>query len=1200
MNVMASHDATWDFWIDRGGTFTDIVARGADGGVRALKLLSENPERYDDAALAGIREVLGVPPRAPIPVARIRSVRMGTTVATNALLERKGEPTALVITRGFGDVLRIGYQTRPKLFALDIRPPDMLYTEVIEVDERIDAKGEILRPLDEAALRRDLAAARARGLKAVAVVLMHAYRFPRHEREVGAIARELGFTQVSLSHEVSPSMRIVPRGDTTVLDAYLSPVLRRHVERVAAELPGVRLLFMRSNGGLAAAEAFRGRDAVLSGPAGGVVGMAKSAEAAGFAAAIGFDMGGTSTDVSHYAGTFERSLEQEVAGVRLRVPMLAIHTVAAGGGSILHFDGERFRVGPESAGADPGPACYRRGGPLTVTDANLMLGRIQPAHFPQVFGSDGRQPLDLAVVQEGFRALADRIGDGRNAMQVAEGFLRIAVENMAAAIRRISVERGHDIGRCVLNGFGGAAGQHLCAVADALGIRRAMLHPQAGLLSAWGIGLADLRLSRERPVEAPLDAGLLDWLAGELDALARAAEQAMRAQGVAADRIAIRRLLRLRAEGSDSVLEVAFGDLDPMRSEFATLWQQRFGFAPEGKGLIVESAEVEAIGRHAHGGSHAIVFAGHAEHPEATVQAWSEGALRVVPLRHRAGLRAGEVLAGPALIVEAHGCTWVEAGWSAVVDRAGNLMLERIRAIRPERAGTAADPVLLEIINNRFMAIAEHMGAVLEKTAASVNIKERRDFSCALFDANGGLIANAPHMPVHLGSMGASVRAILHARHDQMRPGDVYALNDPYRGGTHLPDITLVRPLFDADGRSLRFFVACRGHHADVGGIAPGSMPPFSRRIEEEGVVLDDVQVVEQGRFCEAELRALLASGPWPARNVAQNLADLRAQVAACAAGALEVERMLQAFGAEVVQAYTAHVQDHAESCLRRVIGRRRDGHFRYPMDDGSVVEVSVRVDHRARTVLVDFSGTSAQHPGNFNAPEAVVRAAVIYVFRCLIDEDIPLNEGCMRPLHLHVPEGSMLSPRFPAAVVAGNVETSQAIVDALFGALGAVAAAQGTMNNLTFGNQRHQYYETLCGGAGAGPDFDGASAVHTHMTNSRLTDPEVLEWRHPVRLESFAIRRGSGGRGRHRGGDGVERRIRFLEPMTVSLLANRRRVPPFGLAGGASGARGEDWIERADGRREPLAGCVSLQVGPGDLLVIRTPGGGGFGTPRP
>ena len=1221
-------DTFWDFWIDRGGTFTDIVACASDGSLRTVKLLSENPERYADAALAGIREILGVAADAPIPAACIRSVRMGTTVATNALLERKGEPTLLVATRGFADVLRIGYQARPRLFALNIELPEMLYAEVVEADERMDAHGQVLRALDEDGLRRDLEAAHARGLQAAAIALIHGYRYPDHERRAAELARAAGFTQVSISHEVSPLMRIVPRGDTTVVDAYLSPVLRRYVDRVAAELPGVRLLFMQSNGGLAAADAFHGRDAVLSGPAGGVVGMARSAEAAGFERAIGFDMGGTSTDVSHYAGSFERSLDNEVAGVRLRAPMMLIHTVAAGGGSILHFDGARYSVGPDSAGAAPGPACYRRGGPLTVTDCNVMLGRIQPVHFPHVFGPEGAQALDADVVRARFTELAAQIGDGRSPEQVAEGFLLVAVENMAAAIRRISVQRGHDITRCVLNGFGGAAGQHVCAVADVLGIERVMLHPHAGLLSAWGIGFADLRLMRERAVEAPLDDAHIKDLAALLDDLAADGEHAMRAQGVgsrhsatrrgkeresrpqvesarlappiATPRTQVRTLRRLlvRAEGTDSPLEVDFADIDNMRRQFTALWWHRFGFAIQGARLIVESAQVEIVASEDAGlREEAAAVATHAE--VQTAEVWCSGARRGVPLHSRSALRPDTPVDGPALVVEAHGCTWLDAGWRAEADAAGNLLLTRIEARDRERVATVCDPVMLEIFNSRFMAIAEQMGAVLEKTAASVNIKERRDFSCALFDSTGGLIANAPHMPVHLGSMGESVRAIMRARGDHMQPGDVYALNDPYHGGTHLPDITLVRPVFDRGGRTVPFYVACRGHHADIGGIAPGSMPPFSRRVEEEGVLLDNVEVVGQGSFREPELRALFASGPWPARNIDQNIADLRAQVAACETGTAEIARMVDEFGLAVVQAYMGHVQDHAEACVRAAIKRLRDGAFRYEMDDGSAVQVTVTIDQTTRSASIDFSGTSEQHAGNFNAPSAVVRAAVIYVFRCLIDADIPLNEGCMRPLTIHIPEGSMLSPRFPAAVVAGNVETSQVIVDALFGALGVVAAAQGTMNNLTFGNDRHQYYETLCGGAGAGPAFDGASAVHTHMTNSRLTDPEVLEWRHPVRLESFAIRSASGGTGRHRGGDGVERRIRFLEPVTVSLLSGHRRIAPFGLDGGEPGAIGEDAIERANGEVEPLAGCASVEVSANETIVIRTPGGGGFGIPQ-
>jgi len=1212
---MTAHDPAappagrWQFWIDRGGTFTDVVARDPEGRLLTRKLLSENPERYRDAALQGIRELLGVADDAPIPSARVAAVKMGTTVATNALLERKGEPTALVTTRGFRDALRIGYQNRPDLFALAIRLPEMLYREVVEVDERMSAEGETLRELDVSGARAALEDLFARGFRALAIVFMHGYRYPAHEAAVAGMARGIGFTQVSVSHEVSPLMKLVSRGDTTVVDAYLSPILRRYVERVAAELGDTRLLFMQSHGGLTDAHRFQGKDAILSGPAGGVVGMVRTAELAGHGQVIGFDMGGTSTDVSHFDGGYERAFETEVAGVRLRAPMMQIHTVAAGGGSILHFDGNRFRVGPDSAGAAPGPACYRRGGPLTVTDCNVMLGRLQPAHFPRVFGPAADQPLDGAVVRERFAALAAEIGAAtgaaRSPEQVAEGFLAIAVENMALAIKQISVARGHDVSGYLLNCFGGAGGQHACRVADALGMRRVLLHPFAGVLSAYGMGLADLRVLKEQAVEAELTANLLPVVAAELDRLAAAAEAELVDQGVAPEAIRMVRRLHLRYAGSDSSLLVEFADLPSLQAGFERAHRRHFGFASPEKAVVVEALQVEAAGGgEAIGGPEMRAAGGRG--PEAvprleTVAAVVDGETLQTPVHDRGRLRPGDRLAGPAIVVEPTATTVVEPGWEGELTSRGDLLLTRVVPLPARVAvGTRVDPVLLEIFNNLFMSIAEQMGAVLEKTAHSVNIKERRDFSCALFDGAGELIANAPHVPVHLGSMSESIKSVIRTFGGRMRPGDAHVLNAPYNGGTHLPDVTVVRPVFGAaaEGPPL-FYVAARGHHADIGGITPGSMPPESRSVLEEGILIDPSLLVSRGRFLEAELRELLASGPWPARNPEQNLADLKAQLAACEKGAQELARMVGHFGLEAVQAYMGHVQDNAEESVRRVLDVLHDGEFSCAMDDGSVIRAAITVDRAARTARVDFAGTSPQHPGNFNAPVAVTKAAVLYVFRCLVQDAIPLNAGCLKPLQVVIPAGCLLNPAYPAAVVAGNVETSQCVVDALFGALGVMAASQGTMNNLTFGNARHQYYETLCGGAGAGPGFAGASAVHTHMTNSRLTDPEVLEWRFPVLLDAFALRRGSGGRGLQPGGEGVVRRLRFREPMTAALLSGRRRVPPYGLAGGAPGACGRNAVERADGRREEFPGCARLEVEPGDTLVIETPGGGGYGAPE-
>ncbi|MBO9708758.1 MAG: hydantoinase B/oxoprolinase family protein [Caulobacter sp.] len=1194
---MTQEPRGWEFWIDRGGTFTDIVARRPDGTLATHKLLSENPEQYEDAAVAGVRALLDG--------GAIDAVKMGTTVATNALLERKGEPTVLAITKGHADALRIGYQARPKLFDRNIVKPEALYARVVEIDERVAVDGGVLRPLDEAAARGDLRAAFEAGFRAVAIVLMHGFRFTDHEARVAAIAREIGFTQVSVSHEVSPLMKLVGRGDTTVVDAYLSPILRRYVDRVAGALGReTRLLFMQSNGGLTDARAFRGKDAILSGPAGGVVGMARTAGEAGFDRVIGFDMGGTSTDVCHYAGEYERAYETVVAGVRMRAPMMNIHTVAAGGGSICTFDGARFRVGPESAGANPGPACYRRGGPLTVTDCNVMLGKLSPDFFPAVFGPNADQPLDLAVVVEKFQALAEDVavatGRAMSPQQIAEGFVTIAVENMAKAVRQISIQRGYDVTRYVLACFGGAGGQHACLVADALGMTKVMIHPFAGVLSAYGMGLADLRLIREETVERPLDKA--SDLAVRAAALAEQAEAALRAQDVPVASVETQASLRVKYAGTDTPLVVPFGDPAAVKAAFEDLHQRRFGFTSPETALVVETLSVEAIGRSDVGDAADLKSAGaERAQPLATLPARMAGTEHLTPVFDREALGVGAEILGPAIIREATGTTIVEPGWRAAVDPRLNLVLDRVVALPARKAiGTQADPVMLEVFNNLFMAVAEEMGFALQNTAYSVNIKERLDFSCALFDRDGALVANAPHMPVHLGSMGDSVRAVRDGRlHDGrgLKPGDVYMLNAPYAGGTHLPDVTVVAPVFDAAG-ALTFYVAARGHQGDIGGITPGSMPPNSRTVEEEGVLIENFLLVEDGRFRETEVRALLASGAWPARNPDQNIGDLKAQVAACARGAEALAGMVAEFGQDVVEAYMAHVQDNAEEAVRRVLATLSDGAFAYELDDGAVVKVVITVDRDARSARVDFTGTSDQVPTNFNAPASICRAAALYVFRTLVDDEIPMNDGCLRPVELVIPEGSMLRPRYPAAVVAGNVETSQVVVDALYGALGVMAAAQGTMNNFTFGDDRRQYYETICGGAGAGPGFAGADAVQTHMTNSRLTDPEVLETRYPVLVEAFQIRRGSGGAGAHRGGDGVVRRIGFREPMTATLLSNRRRVAPFGMAGGGEGALGKARVERADGAVQVLAATDAVEVVGGDAIVIETPGGGGYGRP--
>ncbi len=1193
----------WQFWIDRGGTFTDVVARRPDGGLLTHKLLSENPEHYRDAAVQGIRDLLGLGRGEPIPSDMVEVVKMGTTVATNALLERKGDRTVLVTTQGFRDGLRIGYQARPRLFDRHIVLPEMLYERVIEVDERVTAEGEVLAAPDMAAAEVALRAAYADGIRAAAVLFMHGYRYPEHEQAVAALAREIGFTQVSASHAVSPLMKFVSRGDTTVVDAYLSPILRRYVEQVGAETGDTRLMFMQSNGGLTDAHLFQGKDAILSGPAGGIVGAAQTATRAGFDRIISFDMGGTSTDVAHYNGAYERAFETLVAGVRMRAPMMQIHTVAAGGGSICVFDGARYRVGPDSAGANPGPACYRRGGPLTVTDCNVMLGKLQPDFFPRVFGPDQDQPLDAGIVAEKFTALAEEIaaatGDTRTPAEVAEGFLKIAVENMANAIKKISVQRGYDVTEYTLCCFGGAGGQHACLVADALGMTRVFIHPFAGVLSAYGMGLADIRALREESVERRLDEGAIAPLSETLDRLAAEVEAEVRGQGVPVERIAVHRRAHLKYEGTDTAHVVEFGTVEAMAADFEASHRQRYGFAMEGKALIVETAAVEAAGAAAASAAPATAAAatGAAPEPRARVEARMAETFAPTPVFDIADLARGHRIYGPAIVCDPVATTVVEPGWRAEMTERGELVLSRVVPLRREEAiGTKSDPVMLEVFNNLFMSIAEQMGVTLQNTAYSVNIKERLDFSCAVFDADGQLIANAPHMPVHLGSMGESVRAVIRNNAGAIRPGDVFALNAPYNGGTHLPDVTVITPVFDDAGRDILFYVGSRGHHADIGGITPGSMPPDSHTVEEEGVLIDNFHLVEGGAFREAALRDLLGSGKYPVRNVEQNVADLKAQIAANEKGVQELRRMVAHFGLDTVIAYMGHVQDNAEESVRRVIDVLKPGRFEYPMDDGSLIAVEVSIDRENRSAKIDFTGTSPQRDSNFNAPSAVCRAAVLYVFRTLVDDEIPMNEGCLKPLEIVIPEGCMLRPVYPAAVVAGNVETSQYITDTLYGALGVMGAAQGTMNNITFGNDRYQYYETIAGGSGAGPDFDGATAVHTHMTNSRLTDPEVLEWRFPVLLETFEIRPGTGGAGLHCGGDGTLRRLRFRETMELAILSGHRKVPPYGMAGGEPGACGRNWVERVDGSRHDMTGTDKTTLRSGDVFVIETPSGGGYG----
>ena len=1248
----AQHNDPWDFWIDRGGTFTDVIGRRPDGSLVAHKLLSDNPEAYGDAAMQGIRDLLGVKPNEPIPSGLIGRVKMGTTVATNALLERKGERTLFVTTKGFRDALKIGYQARPKIFARHIIKPEMLYERVVEVDERVRADGTVESEPDLAALRRELSAARADGIEAVAIVFMHAYRYPEHEQRVAALAREIGFPQVSVSHEISPLIKLVGRGDTTVVDAYLSPILRQYVGQVARDLSakGVsasiaaksdaaaaapaaqggelpdrgdipRLMFMMSSGGLTAAELFQGKDAILSGPAAGVVGMAESGREAGFTHLIGFDMGGTSTDVSHFDGEYERAFETEVAGVRMRAPMMLIHTVAAGGGSILHFDGARFRVGPDSAGANPGPKCYRRGGPLAVTDANVMVGKLIPDFFPRIFGAQQNLPLDADAVRAAFAQLAREIGDGRSAEDVADGFIRIAVENMANAIKKISLQRGYDVTRYALNCFGGAGGQHACLVSDALGMTKVLIHPFSSLLSAYGMGLADIRATRQQAVEETFGDAVLASIATVAGRLGEDARSEVIGQGVAPAAVTVHARAHIRYAGTDMALVVPAYSVTPgeprssgspppatsamtlakMKSAFEAAHKSRFGFIDESKEMVVEAVSVEAIGGGAKFTEPVLPTTDESlAAPTRRTQFYSRGQWHKATIYTRAQLSPGHAVDGPAIVIEPHQTIVVEDGWRASITAKDHLVLERAVALRRQSAiGTDADPVMLEVFNNLFMSIAEQMGVSLQNTAYSVNIKERLDFSCAVFDADGTLVANAPHMPVHLGSMDRAVETIIRENKGRIAPGDVYAINAPYNGGTHLPDITVCTPVFDEASRDVLFWVASRGHHADVGGISPGSMSPNAITIEEEGVYIDNFKLVDRGRFREQALYDLLTGAKYPARNPLQNVNDMKAQIAANEKGVQELRKTVAHFTLPVVRAYMQHVQDNAAESVRRVIDRIHDASFEYEMDQGTWIKVRISVDKEKREATVDFTGTSPQQNTNFNAPEPVTRAAVLYVFRVMVDDDIPMNAGCLRPINIIIPKKSILSPEYPAAVVAGNVETSQAVTDCLFGALGSLAAAQGTMNNLNFGNAKYQYYETICSGSPAGPGFPGTDAVHTHMTNTRLTDPEVLEFRYPVLLEDFHIRTGSGGRGEWNAGDGVRRTIRFLEKMDCTILSGHRRVPPFGLAGGEAGQIGQNSVRRNDGRIDALEGADATVIDAGEAVLIQTPTAGGYGKPK-
>ncbi|KAF3977401.1 MAG: 5-oxoprolinase [Methylococcales symbiont of Iophon sp. n. MRB-2018] len=1192
----------WQFWIDRGGTFTDIVAQSPDGKIQYHKLLSENPELYQDAALQGIRHFLELSDNAPIPAEKIHVIKMGTTVATNALLERQGEKTVLLITQGYADALEIGYQSRPDIFAREIILPEPLYQQVIEVNERVKADGTILKKLAIKDTRCQLQSAYNTGIRSCAIVLMHGYKFHQHEQQIAQIAKKIGFTQISVSHQVSPMMRLIGRGDTCVVDAYLSPLLKRYVQQVSEALNHSKLLFMKSSGGLTDARFFAGKDAILSGPAGGVVACAGTGKQAGFDKIIGFDMGGTSTDVCHFDGEFEHCFETIVAGVRMRVPMMRIHTVAAGGGSILHFDAGRYQVGTASAGATPGPACYRRGGPLTITDCNVLLGKIQAQHFPKVFGKKGDKSLDKNIVEQHFTKMAEDIslatGDNSSLYHIAEGFLHVAVDKMANAVKKISVQRGYDITQYTLNCFGGAGGQHACLVADALGITQVLLHPLASVLSAYGMGLANISAMREQTIELLLDDHAVEQLDSIFSTLSHEALMELSEQGLDSKHSYSLQKIHIKYQGTDSALIINFGTITAITRQFENEHKKQFGFIAAEKKLIIETISVEVIINNNEPVNEPDLPLSHllTARPLELAEVYMAGNLCSTPVYDRAVLKPGNTINGPAIIIDSISTIVVEPGWQANISIKNHLILKRIEQLSNQQVGTGADPVMLEIFNNLFMSIAEQMGVTLQNTAYSANIKERLDFSCAIFDNTGNLVANAPHVPVHLGSMAESVNTIIDRRKERIKPGDAYMLNDPYNGGTHLPDITLVSPVFNPNQTKILFYVASRAHHADIGGITPGSMPPESQSIHQEGILIDNFQVLDQGRLREKEISELLTNHTYPVRNLGQNLADLKAQLAANEKGLQELQKTVSHFGLDVVFAYMQHVQNNAEEQVRQILDVLKEGHFVQELDNGSQIQVRIKVDKTHRSAIIDFSGTSPQQAGNFNAPYSITRAAVLYVFRTLVNVDIPMNEGCARPLTLIIPKGSMLSPVYPAAVVAGNVEVSQCIVDALYGALGIMASAQGTMNNFTFGNDQYQYYETICGGAGAGEGFNGASAVHTHMTNSRLTDPEVLEWRFPVLLESFAIRKNSGGQGKWNGGDGIERRIRFLETMSASILANHHRVPPFGLKGGKAAKTGKAWIERSNGTVEKLKATDSAEMDADDLFVIQTPGGGGFG----
>ena len=1167
------------FWIDRGGTFTDCIHRDLESGaLRVTKVLSS-----DQAPLEGIRALLGLGPSDSIPASEIR---MGTTLATNALLERGGRPTVLIADQGLGDLIRIGDQTRPDLFALEIEKPEPLPAWVIEIGARMNPDGSIFRELDESELRNALEEARNSGAESVAIALMHAYRDGTLEGRVGAIAKEVGFAHVSTSNEISNEIGLLGRADTSTANAYLTPLLTQYMAALEKELGSSRLRMMQSNGGLVDASGFIGRNAVLSGPAAGVVATGAIAEELGLSEVIGFDMGGTSTDVSRFAGQVSRVFESQIGGIRIRAPMMELHTVASGGGSICKLEGERMIVGPQSAGSDPGPLCYgnSQAEELTLTDVSLCLGRLSADRFPF--------PLDVERAKKRLAAVAASLratGVERSAVEAAHGFLRVAVENMATAIQKISVGRGHDVRNHAMVVFGGAGGQYACLIARRLGIRDLVFHPYAGALSAFGMGVANFEWHGERDagradLAAPLPTG---WERAfeDLEASGRAA---LARDAGAQARWNVRRRVALHYRGTETTLTVDWTDAHTMRADFEVLHRREFGYVRPQHAVHAATLRVQVelsspkpdLPRVEAGSGAAL----------RTTMLWSDGALVEAPVYLREDFPLQTEVRGPAMILDATGTVVVDSGFVAIRDERDYLTMRDVESrIEREMADTRVDPVLLEVFNSQFQSIAEQMGAVLQRTAMSTNIRDRLDFSCAVFDVTGGLVANAPHIPVHLGAMSESVRAVLHA-HPDMKPGDVFVTNDPFAGGSHLPDITVVTPQHDEKG-VLRFVVASRGHHADVGGLTPGSMPPASTRLDQEGVVLRTLRIVEDGAFREQLLREALGQGRYPARNPDENVADIQAEIAANEKGLQLLDDLLARYGLEVVIAYMQHIQDNAAALTSRAIADLPDGEYRFEdqLDDGARILVCVTVD--GGEMSIDFEGTDRALDNNLNAPRAVTMAAVLYVLRVLVGKPIPLNGGCMRPVSVRIPEGSLLCPEPGHAVAAGNVETSQRVVDVLFGALGLAAASQGTMNNITFGDDRFAYYETLGGGAGATARRPGADGVHTHMTNSKCTDPEILETRFPVRIRRFSLRHGSGGRGRLRGGDGLIRELEFLAPMRVSVISERRLVAPYGMRGGGSGATGMNLL---NGKQ--IAHRVTVQVAPGDILRVETPGGGAWG----